>query len=158
MHSREITYTDYDGNTRTEKFLFNLNKAELIQWLSTTGDYTLDKVLLRLAEKRNGKEVMKIFEDLIYLTYGEKSLDGRRFDKSEEVKKNFMQTEAYSMLFTELVTDGAKAAEFIRAVIPKELTDELEEVFKNNPDGIPAEFKDYIPPELVSGAKEILNK
>jgi 5'-deoxynucleotidase YfbR-like HD superfamily hydrolase len=87
---------------------------------------------------------MEIFADLIYMSYGRKSLDGRRFEKSEEIKRDFMETEAYSVLFTELVTDAKKAADFINAIVPKELSDEIERIIKENPDGIPDEMKDYL--------------
>lgn len=47
-----------------------------------------------------------------------KSSDGKRFEKSEEISKAFEQTEAYSELFMELVTDAEKAAAFINGIIP----------------------------------------
>lgn len=50
--------------------------------------------------------------------YGEKSPDGKRFVKSEELSTAFSQTEAYSQLYMELATDADKAAEFINGVIP----------------------------------------
>ena len=143
MLKKTIVFTDYDGNTRTEDHYFNLSKAEIIKWMTTSHEYTLDAVINRLTEKRNGREIMKIFEDLIYLSYGEKSLDGRRFDKSEEVKKNFMETEGYSVLFMELVTDAKKAAEFVNGIIPKELAEEIAKTIAEHPDGIPEELKDY---------------
>ena len=144
MLKKTITYEDYDGNKRTEDFYFNLNKAETIQWLTTTGDYTLDKVFQRLANERNGKEIMNIFRDFIYRSFGKKSLDGRRFDKSEEAKRDFMETEAFSILFSEIVLDAKKAAEFIKAVLPKDFTDDIDKVISENPDAIPDEYKDYI--------------
>ena len=145
MLKRVIEYVDYDGNPRKEDFYFHLNKAEMIQWLTMSGDYTLDKVMMRLVRERNGRKIMEIIEDIIKRSYGEKSLDGRQFVKSEELTRSFMQTEAYSILFTELVTNGDKAAEFISGIFPKEVTDEIEEAIKNNPNGIPDELKDYIP-------------
>lgn len=147
MYKRTITFTDYDGNERTEDHYFNLSKAEIIKWVTTSGDYSLDKVFDKIIEKRNGREIMQIFEDLIRLSYGEKSLDGRRFDKSEEVKKNFMDTEAYSVLFTELVTDAKKASEFINNIIPRDLAEEVTKIMNENKDGIPAEIMDYVPIE-----------
>lgn len=144
MLKRTISYVDFDGNDRIEDFYFNMSRAEVIQWLVTSGDYTLDKVLERLATERNGKKIMEIFADLIYRSYGEKSLDGRRFDKSEEVKRNFLETEAYSILFTEIVTDAAKASEFVRGIIPASLAADVEKVLKENPEGIPDTIKDYI--------------
>lgn len=143
MLKKSITFEDYDGNERTEDHYFNLNKAETIKWLTTSGDYTLDKVLQRLATERNGKKVMEIFEELIRLSYGRKSLDGRKFEKSDEIWNNFYQTEAYSVLFTELVTDAKKAADFVNRIIPKDLSDEIEKIVKDHPEGIPDELRDY---------------
>lgn len=150
MLKKVIEYVDYDGNKRKEEFYFHLNKAEVIEWLMTTGDYTLDKVLERIAKTRNGKEIMATFRDLIYRSYGEKSLDGRRFIKTEEVKQNFMETEAYSVLFTELVSDGKKAGEFVNGIVPKDLADEIAKMVRENPDGIPDSVRDYLPgPKVV---------
>lgn len=145
MYKKTIKYRDYDGNERADDCYFNLNEAEIIEWLTTSGDYTLDKLLEKLAKERNGKEIMRIFKDLIYRSYGEKSLDGRRFTKTPEVKANFMETEAYSVLFTELVTDAKAAAEFISKVIPSDLSSEVQKIMNENPDGIPDSIKEYIP-------------
>lgn len=144
MLKKTITYTDYEGVSRTEDFYFNLSKAEVIKWLTTSGDYTLDKVLVRLSTERNGKEIMKIFEDMIKMSYGRKSLDGRRFEKSDEIWEDFYQTEAYSELFSELVQDAKVAADFINSLIPKEMSEGIAKIVKENPDAIPAEVKDYI--------------
>lgn len=143
MLKKGITFEDYDGNKRTEDHYFNLNKAEVIKWLTTSGEYTLDKVLERLATERNGKKIMEIFDGLIHLSYGRKSLDGRKFEKSEEIWNDFYQTEAYSVLFTELVTDAKKAAEFVNQIIPKDLANEVEKIIKDHPDAIPDELRDY---------------
>lgn len=144
MLGKTIEFEDFNGNKRKETFWFHLSKAETIEWLTTNGDYTLDQLILRLSEKRNGKEVMAIFKDLIYRSYGEKSLDGRKFVKTEEVKSEFMDTEAFSVLFTELVMDGNKAAEFINGILPKDFTEEIGKVLRDNPEGIPDEMKDYL--------------
>lgn len=144
MYKIEKEYVDFNGTKRKETFCFNLTKAEVIEWLSTTGDYTLDKLLEKLMSEYNMKEVIVIFKDLIYRSYGEVSLDGRRFIKTDEVKANFMDTEAYSMIFTEIVSDGKKAAEFVNGILPKDLTEEVSKVIAENPDGIPDSVKDYL--------------
>lgn len=145
MYTRKIEYVDYNGEKRVEDFCFNLNAAEITEWLTTEGDYTLDKVMLRITKERNGKRIMETFKDLIHRSYGVPTLDGKRFIKSEEVKDQFMESEAYSVLFMELVTDAKKAAEFFINVIPKDMGDEISKSFMDNPDGIPDELKDYIP-------------
>lgn len=150
MYKKTITFEGYDGVERTEDFYFNINKAELTKWLTTSGDYTLDKVLDRLSKERNGKEIMKIFEDMIHMAYGRQSLDGRKFEKSEEIWQDFYQTEAYSVLFMELVTDAAKAADFVNKIIPRDLANEVEKIIRDNPDGIPDNLKEYTAPAIAS--------
>lgn len=117
MLKKTITYTDYNGVERTEDFYFNLTKSELVEMeLSTEGG--LMSKLERLSGDPDGVEIMKIFKDIILKSYGEKSSDGKRFIKSEEISEAFSQTEAYNTLFMELVTDAEKAAEFAEAIIP----------------------------------------
>lgn len=145
MLKKTIKFTDFDGGERVEDHYFNLNKAEVIKLLTTTGGYTLDKLLNRLAEEHNGREIMNIFDEILHMSYGRKSLDGRKFEKNDELWNDFKDTEAYSKLFTDLVTDGKKAADFINAVIPKDLADEVAKIMKENPEGIPDELKDYMP-------------
>lgn len=132
MYIKKIKFTDYMGVDREEEHAFNLNEAEIVEWLSTTGDYTLDKKLDRVAKERNGKEIMATFKDLIYRAYGKVSLDGRRFDKTEETKRDFMETEAYSKLFMELVTDAHAAADFINKIIPKDLAERVSKIISEN--------------------------
>lgn len=141
MLKKTITYVDYDDQERTEDFYFNLNKAEIIEWLATKGDYTIDVVLEQMRKKMNARGIMEAFRDLIYRAYGEKSLDGRRFIKTPEVKANFMETEAYSALFTELVTDAQAAADFFNGIIPKNLGDEVKKIMKEHPDATPEELR-----------------
>lgn len=145
MLVKSITFDDYNGNTITKDYHFNLNKAEIIKWLTTDGDYTLDKKLERLFEAGNGKELMNTFDELIRMSYGVKSLDGVHFEKSEQILNSFVDTEAYSVLFTELVTDAKKAAAFVNSIIPKDIAAEIEKIMKENPDGIPVEIRDYLP-------------
>lgn len=151
MYKKTIKYTDYAGKERTEDFYFNLNKAEVLKWITTNGDYTLDQYLLKIAKANNGQEIMEQFERLIYLSYGEQSLDGRRFIKTDEVKQNFMETEAYSELFSELVTDAEKAADFINGIIPPKLAEDVQKAMKDHPEGIPDELKDYMRPMPAGG-------
>lgn len=149
MYAKKIKFMDLRGNKVEGEFFFNLNKAEIIKWLTTSGDYTLDKVLERLSKERNGKKIMEIFEEMIKMSYGRPALDGVKFEKSEEIWNNFYQSDAYSELFTELVTDAAKAADFINRIIPKDLADEVAKIIRDNPEGIPVELRDYTSPPIV---------
>lgn len=151
MLKKTIEYTDYDGNQRKEDFYFNLSKAEVTDWLTTSGGYTLDKVMDRLVKSENVKEIMEIFKDIIYRAYGEKSLDGRRFVKSKEVKDNFIETEAYSELYMELVGDSKKAADFIAGIMPADWSAEATELMKD-PNNLPESLRDYVPANVTEPA------
>ena len=140
MYVKSITYTDFLGNERTEDFYFNLTEAEIIEWLSTNAEYTLDKVIENMRQKMNVKGILEATKELIYKAYGEVSLDGRRFNKSKEVKDNFMETNAYSVLFMELATDGKKAAEFFNSIIPKDLAKSVNKLYDENPNATPEEL------------------
>lgn len=123
MLKKEITYTDYNGTQRTESFHFNLSKAEIMEMeLGTTGGYT--ELVQKIIEAQDTASLIKIFKDLILKSYGEKSLDGKRFIKSEEISAGFAQTEAYSELFMELATDDKAAADFVNGIIPADVAAE----------------------------------
>lgn len=144
MYKKTITYVDYDDNKRTEDHYFHLNKAELIKKLTPNGGVALDKELEQLFIEQNGKKIMAFFEDLIHLSYGRKSLDGRKFEKSEEIWNDFYQTEAYSVFFTELVTNAAAAIDFVNNILPKDLSEEVDKMLKEHPEEIPETLRGYI--------------
>lgn len=147
MYKKTVKYTDYEGNQQQDDLYFHLNKAEVVKWLTTTGDYTLDKLLMKLTEEKNGKELINIFDDLIMRSYGKKSLDGKRFEKSSDALEEFKCSEAYSTFFMEVIGDAKAATEFINGIMPSDLADEVAKVMKENPDGIPDSLKDYMPKE-----------
>ena len=118
MLKKTITYTDYNGDEVTEDFYFNLTKAELMTLELKAGG--LKETIERIAKERDTKKLVEMFEELIMVSYGEKSLDGKRFVKSKEMSEAFKQTEAYSELFMELLTTD-KAIEFVRGIVPADL-------------------------------------
>lgn len=118
MICRKITYTDWDGNERTEDFWFHLSQAEITKMeLSTEGG--IEKWVTTIVNDRNGKDIVDTFEKIILKAYGKKSLDGRRFEKSEELSKEFSETPAYDKLFVSLVTDTDSAVEFFNGIMPE---------------------------------------
>lgn len=118
MLTKPITYTDYDGVERTENFMFNLTKAEIAE-LNLTTEGGLQAAVQKIIDSRDVPEITKWFKKIIMMAYGEKSADGRRFIKSEELTESFLQTEAYSELFMELISDDNAAAAFVNGIIPK---------------------------------------
>lgn len=118
MLKETITYKDYNGNERTEDFYFNLTNAEVTEMeMSTAGG--LAEMINRVVAAQDAPSIIKIFKELILKAYGEKSADGKRFIKSEEISTAFSQTEAYSILFMKLATDADAASKFVNGIVPK---------------------------------------
>lgn len=117
MLKKTITYTDYNGVERTEDFMFNLTKAEILE-MQLTKDGGMDAAIKKIVDAKDAPEIMKVFKDLILKSYGIVSDDGRRFIKSKEISDSFAQTEAFSMLFMELATDTDAASAFVNGIVP----------------------------------------
>lgn len=136
MLKKAITYVDYNGVERTESFYFNLSKAELIEMeYGTVGTFT--SMIQNIIDAQDEPELIKLFKSLILKSYGKKSADGRRFEKSEEISKDFSETEAYVILFMELARDSKAASEFVNGIIPadidrEELKKQQEALMKKN--------------------------
>lgn len=125
MLKKTITYTDYNGMERTEDFYFNLTKAELMEMeMGTTGGFA--EMVQRIIAAKDAPAIIKIFKEMILKAYGQKSPDGRRFIKSEELREEFSQTEAFSILYMELATDDKAAAKFVNGVMPAEMVQQAQ--------------------------------
>lgn len=125
MLKKYITYTDFNGVERKELFYFHLSEAELSEMeLTTPGGMT--EMLGRIVNAREDTEIVKIFKDLILKSYGEKSPDGKYFNKSEEISRRFACTEAYNKLFMELATNSEAAADFVKGIIPDSIQNRQE--------------------------------
>jgi hypothetical protein len=120
MLKKTITYNDYNEVERTEDFYFNLTKAEIMEMeMGTAGG--MAEMIQRIVQAQDSPSIINIFKKIILKAYGEKSADGRRFMKSDEISEGFAQTEAYSILFMELATNADAASAFINGIIPSDV-------------------------------------
>lgn len=126
MLKKTITYTDYNGNKRTEDFWFNLNKSELVE-LGLSKNGGLDVMLQRIIKEQNAPEIIKVLKEILFKAYGEKSDDGKYFRKSEDISNNFFQTEAYNELFMEIFSSPEKSIAFFKGILPQDLQNEIKE-------------------------------
>lgn len=125
MLKKTITYNDLDGNPRTDDFYFNLTVAECTEMELGVKD-GLSGMLTEIVRSSNGAEIISMFKMIIGKAYGIKSEDGIRFIKSEKLFEAFTQTDAWNILFMELVTNAEKSAEFMNGIIPAEGLDALQ--------------------------------
>lgn len=116
MLKKTITYTDYDGNERTEDFYFNLSRAEAVE-MQANASGGLEDFYRRIVAERDIPKIYAMFKDLVLKSYGQKSLDGKRFIKSPELSEEFSQTEAFSELIMEIMTEPEAATKFANGIV-----------------------------------------
>ena len=118
MLVKKVSYTDYKGVKREEELYFNLSKAEVAEMeLSHKGG--LSAKINRIVATEDGEEIIRLFKELIIKSYGVVSDDGKRFIKNDQLREEFLQTEAYSELFMELASDADAASAFVNGIIPQ---------------------------------------
>lgn len=117
MLTKTVAYTDYNGVERTEKFYFNLNQAELLEMELDTPN-GLEQEIRTILDTNDIKAIIGTVKKFLLKAYGVKSDDGKRLIKNDEVREAFVQSEAFSKLFMELLTDDKKCADFFNAIVP----------------------------------------
>lgn len=137
MLKRPITYEDFNGNTVTETFYFNLSKPELVE-LEVNMDGGFTATMQRIIETGDNKRLVEEFKRLILLSYGVKSEDGKFFMKSEQLKSEFEHSAAYISLFMELSTNDTSAAAFINGIVPSDLVEKTDQDKPVGPPPVPS--------------------
>lgn len=120
MHTITETFKDFDGNEVQETFYFNLTEEEAIE-LQFSHQQGFAEYLQSVTSSGDTGRVLAVFKDLVLKTYGEKSKDGRHFDKNDDIRRRFSQHAAFSQIYVGLATDAEKAADFVNAVVPTDL-------------------------------------
>lgn len=138
MLKKTITYNDYDGMERTEDFWFNLSKTELTKLDAELPGGVLG-VLRKIIDKKDRKALVDFIETLILRSYGEKTLDGKRFVKTPDMAEEFMQTPAYDELFMSILSDTDSQTSFINGIIPQSMAKEIEQTDKKQVENALAE-------------------
>lgn len=131
MVKRTIKYTDFNGEQRVEDFYFNLTAAEVakMEWSKNGG---LSTFMKRIFDAKDVTEITKVIDMMIMEAYGEKSDDGKYFVKGKDHEKAraFMETQAYSDFYFDLISRKGAMAQFFNELVPKELADKAEAMAK----------------------------
>lgn len=143
MIKHTVTYTDFNGIEKTKDLYFHLSKASVI----TSSDEVYNE-LIDMGEKlqdqgallertggefdetdpfspktqmvaRSARMVGRLLDRLVDLAYGEKSEDGSRFLRGEEVISNFKQSAAYEAFVEGMLTNQDGMLKFIERLLEK---------------------------------------
>lgn len=124
MIKETITYIDYNGTERTEDHYFNMTKLELLR-MEQDKNGSFSAILDKFIKAKDQADLFEAIEKFIFKAYGQKSVDGRQFKKSEELSNEFFQSPAYEVLFDKLNSDADYAYKFIMGIVPAELSKQV---------------------------------
>lgn len=124
MLKREIKYTDFNGDETSDICYFNFSKPELIE-MQVEVEGGFGQMLQNIIDAKDNKAIVGQIKDIILRSYGEKSPDGKRFIKNDQLREEFSQTAAFQELFMQLALDENAAVEFIKGTFPKDMVDEV---------------------------------
>lgn len=129
MLKKRITYTNFEDEEVTETFYFNLTKADLMEMeVSKRGG--LNGYIERIQETNDAGLVFEELKSLMSRSVGRLAPDGRGFSRSQQIRDEFMNSEAFSNFILEMLTDPQLAAEFIQGLIPKNIESEVDRIVK----------------------------
>ena len=123
MYKKTITYTDFNGTERTEDFYFHMTQAEILK-MEYSQEGGMTNVIQKIIETEETTKLLPLFETVVRMSYGKRSVDGRHFEKKPEYTDQFLASEAYSNMFVEFMTNADEAAKFINNVCKKIDVDE----------------------------------
>lgn len=165
MLKKSITYKDLDGNDVTDDFYFALSKPEIIKLeMNTKGG--LESLIQQLIAAEEGGKIIELLDEIVRMSIGKRSSDGKRFVKNQEIRDEFFQSNAYEVFFMELFSDAEKSGtEFIKGIMPADFkeamdngqtvtnvtlpaTDEQPAYIRENRDPTPDEVKKMTPEQL----------
>lgn len=134
MLKRSISFHDLDGDLRTQDFYFNLSMPEVTE-LEVDMPGGMSNYWISMVERKDAKNMLKSFKDLISMAYGERADDGVTFLKEDPITgrplgRKFLQTDAYTTLFLELLGPQASNMDFVnflKAILPQELVENMPE-------------------------------
>lgn len=123
---KDITYTDLNGNTQTERAWFRLSALELNE-LNDMYDGKTDKLLDKAIKNKDTSFIAKYLKDVIVLAYGVKSEDGKKLVKTPEIKEAFDRSLAFDEIYTELLLNPEEVERFIEGITPQEVMEQAKE-------------------------------
>lgn len=124
MIKKTVTYTDLNGNDRTESFYFHFYESEILEMeMSVEGGFA--ERIQRIIDAKDQPSLIREIKKFVLNAYGVKSEDGKRFIKNDDVRAAFEQSPAYSKIFMELVMDDTVASEFVKGVVPADMKDRV---------------------------------
>lgn len=129
MVKKTLTYPDFNGENITKDHYFNLSKMEFRE-LDREIPGGLQNLIDQIRTEKDTDRMLDLLTTLVLASYGEKAEDGR-FVKEDRFGRRlssfFKITEAWDVLFTNLVQNEGELEEFLIGIIPKDMVEGAKE-------------------------------
>lgn len=129
MVKKTVTFPDFEGKEVTKDFYFNLSKMEF-RVLDRKIPGGLQNMIDQIMKEKDEDRLIDLLDILILESYGEKAEDGR-FVKEDRVGRRlssfFKISEAWDVLFMNLVSNEKELHEFLMGIVPKDVAEKAAE-------------------------------
>lgn len=138
MVKKTVTFSDFNGNEITKDFYFNLTKMEFKE-LDENIPGGLNNLMDKLLTEKDRNLTVRLLSILLLAAYGEKTDDGR-FVKEDvhgrRLSSYFKVSEAWDVLFMNLVQNERELSDFLVGIIPKDMQPEARKAMENPEEAI----------------------
>lgn len=128
MVKKTVTFPDFENKEVTKDFYFNLSKMEF-RVLDRKIPGGLQNMIDQIMKEKDEDRLIDLLDILILESYGEKSEDGR-FVKEDRYGRRlssfFKISEAWDVLFMNLVSNENELHEFLMGIVPKDVAEKAE--------------------------------
>lgn len=162
MFKTKVTYENFNGETETEELYFHLSVPEFMNLKINDTEESTEDYLKRIIDEGDKTLIFKALTDLMLLSYGEKSEDGRRFIKNKEKAKEFEETEAFSQMILLIATNEEIQTAFLKGIIPdvknKQHTKNISSDTSNKMIDVSSSIKEYSKDDVDRLVKEEIDR
>lgn len=128
MLKQTVHYKDFNDNDAVDNLYFNLTKAEVADNFDLADRFQGLKDMMDTEPRDLTRDEIRALLDLVKevmrLSYGVKSDDGKRFSKKPEVWEAFIESAAYDAFLMSLFEQPEKANAFLIGVFPPDLIEQ----------------------------------
>jgi len=140
MVKKTLTFTNFDGKEVTKDCYFNLTKMEF-QELDDSIPGGLTQLIDKMLSEKDKALTVRLLSILLLAAYGEKTEDGR-FVKEDahgrRLSAFFKVSEAWDVMFMNLVKNERELSEFLVGIVPKDMADDARKAMENPEESIQA--------------------
>lgn len=127
MITKTFTYEDFNGEKASQTFTFHMSKSDITKFRLRKDGSDFNETLSHIMKTNNARAILDVFEELVASAVGQKSEDGKKFIKNDEIRSDLFDTPAYDELFMKMLDDPDFAAKFIQSMLPTDMQKEIQQ-------------------------------